>query len=100
MTAMTLFVHRDFWDAPRVIFTQSDPVYLLDCPFDEEKDDYPDYYRVYEVKNLNRENLRGSWANLDLDKTFVRSIKVSVVIFDSTIRREVDLSFLTSPDSD
>ena len=77
-----------------MIFTCSTPVYLLDRAFDEKIDDYPDCYCVYEVKDFDRERLSGSWENLDLDKTFICSVKVANVVFDSSRRREIDLSFL------
>jgi hypothetical protein len=41
--------YRDFYDLPRIFITSyNGQDYLFDCPFDDELDDYPDSYRVYQ----------------------------------------------------
>jgi hypothetical protein len=47
---MTPFKYAGFWDFPRCIkLRYRDQYFLLDGPFDEDLDEYPDIYSVYLV---------------------------------------------------
>jgi hypothetical protein len=42
--------YRDFFDVPRaLILEHAGAVYFFDCPFDHSADEYPGFYRVYEM---------------------------------------------------
>jgi hypothetical protein len=42
-----------YWDLPRYIYTtDGQRAFVLECPFDDELDDYPDRYTVYEAPVL------------------------------------------------
>lgn len=42
--------YRDYWDVPRVFVVEyKGRTFLFNCPFDDDEDDYPEEYRVYEV---------------------------------------------------
>jgi hypothetical protein len=84
--------YRDFYDLPRVFITSYDGKdYLFDCPFDDELDDYPDSYRVYQLPALSEEELQGSWEHLpELAAPFLGVIPVAEVRFDSTKREWIN----------
>ena len=90
--------HRDFWDVPR-IFLAADrgSLFLFDCPFDEETEDYPDYYLVYLLPDLADTELQGSWADLSAQATrFLGRVPISQVLFDESRRQAIDSRVLTS----
>jgi hypothetical protein len=63
--AWTAICYRDFYDVPRLFLTAyHGEQYLFDCPFDEELNDYPDRYRVYQMPALAEAELQGSWEHL------------------------------------
>lgn len=45
----TVCEYRDFYDIPRLMVAMDEfgRVWVLDCEFNENFDDYEDYYRVY-----------------------------------------------------
>ena len=59
--------YREFHDVPRIVIaSKGSDTFLFDCPFDEEIDEYPDYYRVYLMPPLGDEDTSGSWEGLEL----------------------------------
>jgi len=84
--------YRDFYDLPRIfIASYNGKQYLFDCPFDDELDDYPDSYRVYQLPTLSEEALQGSWEHLpELAALFVGVIPVAAVQFDPTKRERIN----------
>ena len=62
---LPIIAYRDFWDVPRICLVDHDGTTLLfDCAFDEEVEDYPDEYRVFEMPPLSAAELAGSWVGL------------------------------------
>ncbi len=96
MDDMTPITYRDFWDVPRIfVARRRGAVFLFDCAFDEQTEDYPNFYRVYLLPDLRDENLTGSWDKLHLKAhRSLGEVPVSAVHFDATRRRAVDSSLL------
>ena len=69
---------------------------LLQSPFDDAMDEYPDIYSVYEVPDtISQSVLGGDWTPLkDADLRFVGEIPISTVAFDPTKRSTLDSSCL------
>jgi hypothetical protein len=86
------FNYRDFYDVPRMlILTFKDKVLLLESPFSEEKDEYPNKYAVYELPQLSEEELSGSWENLTSKAlSYLGEIPVETVEFDPTRRKQIN----------
>jgi hypothetical protein len=84
--------YRDFYDLPRIFLTTyQGRQYLFDCPFDDELDDYPDGYRVYELPPLSDAELQGSWEQLPhLATDFLGVVPVTSVQFDPTKRASIN----------
>ena len=96
MTRWAAINYRDFWDFPRIFFlTDSGQLYLFDCPFDEETEDFSGEYRVYLMPPLSTEELDGSWAGIPQRATAdLGRVPTSAVRFDPTKRKFVDASVL------
>jgi hypothetical protein len=96
MTAWAPIRYMGFWDVPRIFLTRyKGQAFLFDCPFDEELEDDSDSYRVYMMPDLAEEDLPKDWTTLHQRATrFIGEIPVARVCFDSTRRREVELSVL------
>lgn len=88
--------YRDFWDVPRVFLARyQDGLFLFDCPFDEDAEDFPDLYRVYRMPALSPEDLEGSWYGLEAKAVdYLGEVPISAVRFDGTRRQEIDASVL------
>ena len=88
--------YKGFWDVPRIfIVTYQDRVFLFDCPFDEDTEDYPESYQVYTVACLRDEELAGSWAQLSLKATqYLGEVPINKVRFDPSKRKEIDTAIL------
>jgi hypothetical protein len=94
-----LFLYREFWDFPRVLFLAiGERILLLSSAFDPVADDYPDVYRVYRMKPgfLPPE---GSWESVELQADeCLGTIPVRSVEFDASrrkyIKRDTLLPFL------
>lgn len=68
---------------------------LFDCPYDEDIDDYPTRYRVYELPRAVAKQLEGSWENIaQRANRELGSIQIDQVTFDPTKRRAIDASSL------
>ena len=85
--------YYEFCDVPRAfIAADTAGTYLLDCPFDDQLDDYPEFYEVFAMPALGDELLSGSWADLSRHALGrLGRVRVSDVRFDASRRREVDL---------
>lgn len=83
--------YRDFYDFPRIFITaHNGQQYLFDCAFDDELDDYPDSYRVYQLPALTDDELQGSWAELPEKATiFLGLVPVAKIRFDDTKRKAI-----------
>ena len=84
--------YRDFYDLPRIFVTSyNGKDYLFDCPFDDQFDDYPYSYRVYQLPTLPEEELQGSWEPLpELAESFLGMIPVAEIQFDPTKRKSIN----------
>lgn len=96
MTRWVAINYREFWDVPRIFFTEENSqLYLFDCRFDEEVEDYPDEYRVYLMPQLSEADLAGSWAEVHRMATReLGTVPVDHVTFDPTRRKQIDASVL------
>lgn len=88
--------YRDFWDVPRIFLANyENKLFLFDCPFDDEIEDYPRHYKVYVLPDLAEEVLAGSWAELYTSATqYLGEVPIENVRFDATKRREIDSAVL------
>ena len=86
--------YRDFYDIPRIfVFRLKNRVYLADCPFDDELDEYHNAYELFELPEDVVEALDGSWKALrkhSIQK--MGRVNVSDMIFDVTKRKQVNLA--------
>jgi hypothetical protein len=86
--------YRGFWDVPESFLTEYESkVYLFTRDFDEELDDYPPDYEVYEVKDVSltkavKENL---WFPYNFkNKILIGEVPTKDVVFDWTNRKFVN----------
>jgi hypothetical protein len=88
--------YRDFYDVPRIFLAMyRGQMYLFDCPFDEEVEDFPEIYHVYTMPPLPDEELDGSWADLpERALTHLGDIPIASVQFDPSARKSIDASIL------
>lgn len=88
--------YRDFYDVPRIfITTHNGELYLFDCPFDEELDNYSDRYRVYRLPAISEDELQGSWEHLpERAARVLGTVTVGEVKFDTTKRNSIDTAVL------
>jgi hypothetical protein len=61
---MVRFRYVDFYDVPRaIVLSYKGKLLLLDSPFDDKLDDYPDSYSVYELPESVETSLaKRSWV--------------------------------------
>jgi hypothetical protein len=90
--------YRDFWDFPRMFLVRHDGhLYLFDCEFDEEAEDFRDFYKIYLMPEVSDEELSDAWIQLPKKAThYCGSISTQSVIFDETKRHSVDTAVLDS----
>jgi hypothetical protein len=91
------FRYVEFYDFPRaIVLRYKGKLLLLDSPFDDKLDDYPDSYSVYELPESVEPSLaKGSWLFLENARlACVGQIPVKAVKFDSTKRKALDPSVL------
>jgi hypothetical protein len=96
MSAWADINYHDFWDQPRIFFVRHDGrLYLFDCAFDDETEDYPETYAVYEMPELTEADYAGSWAHL-AERAVRRLAVISLddVQFDPTKRRQIDTAVI------
>ena len=90
---MIPFRYFEFYDVPRCIVLRHCGKYvLLSCAFDDETDEYPDTYSVYELPESAEKLIdKGSWTFMEQnDHKFLGEIPVSSVHFDSSRRKTLD----------
>lgn len=90
------FEYRDFYDVPRMIlFWYRESLFLLDCPFEDECDDYSDGYDVYLMPDVRSQGLADSWERLpDKAKQHLARVPVVNITFDHTRRKKIDVRFM------
>ena len=92
MTTWEKIRYREFWDVPRIFFADhSGSLYLFDCQFDNNLDDYPESYQVFLMPALTDADFAGSWADLwQRAERKVGEVPISAVRFDPTKRAAID----------
>ena len=103
MGKMIPFRYGGFWDVPRYILLRyRGKALLLESPFDENLDEYPDDFAVYELPSETEwsAETRGSWIPEGTQRTLIGHIPVSAVMFDSTMRKTLDADCIDSFFSD
>lgn len=88
--------YRDFHDLPRAIVVRfGDSLYLLDCQFDFESDDYEPNYSVYLLPDELSPYLESmSWVDLNHRGEYIGSIPTTEVNFDPSRRRSINAAAL------
>jgi hypothetical protein len=88
--------YRDFWDVPRIFLARHEGrVFLFDCPFDEDREDFADSYQVFLMPELAADALSGSWVGLSRQAVrHLGGVPVAQVTFDPTKRRQIDSTAL------
>jgi len=97
MKRWTPIKYREFYDLPRIFLAETESgVFLFDCPFNMEKDEYEETYKVYQMPSLDEKELAGSWESLPGKATrLLGEVLTSAVEFDPTFRQQVDLDVLS-----
>ena len=97
MAEMTPFIYGGFCDVPRCLSLRyRGKRFLLQSAFDEDLDEYPDNYSVYEVPETvsdGRPICSPEFLN-NTPMAQIGSILIERVAFDSTKRKELDASVL------
>ncbi len=88
--------YRDFWDVPRIFLaTYRGQLFLFDCPFDEEVEDYPQVYHVFAMPPVAEQELAGSWVDLsDKALSYLGDVPLDGVLFDPSKRKTIDPTVL------
>ncbi len=83
--------YRGFWTVPRIFLVRHlGLLYLFDCPFSEELDDYPDVYSVYTLPDIPDEDTPNDWTTLVPRATaYLGTVPVKEVRFDPTRRKTI-----------
>lgn len=86
-------IYREFYDVPRIfVFLLEDRWFLMDSPFDDTADEYPDYYVLYELPD-DFVVPSGSWEGLP--QVAVRAlgrVPLDSVVFDASRRKSIATS--------
>lgn len=84
--------YREFYDYPRVLLVEFDgALHLLDAPFDEVADDYP---QTYAIKILTAPPTSDSWVALGDELDPVGSLAITTALFDVTRRRQIRVDLI------
>lgn len=90
------FIYREFYDVPRmIVFEEYGRCYLMDGRFDENLDEYPPDYQVFELPIAVFSNIPTNWE--DLPAHALRRlgvVSVATVRLDETRRKQLDGSLL------
>ena len=88
--------YADFYDVPRVFVAEhAGSVYVFNCPFDDNADEYGTSYTIHRVRAATLANtVSMSWSELVALGEPVGQCKVSEVRFDPTRRAGIDPSVL------
>ena len=96
ISKMIPFRYIEFYDVPRgIVLRYRGKLLLLQSAFNEDLDDYPDTYSVYELPESVELAGCGSWhflENKELDR--IGEIPVKALRFDSTKRKTLEPSVL------
>jgi len=86
--------YRGYWDVPRIFLSRfKEQLYLFDCPFSEELDEYPDVYSVYILPPQMDDDLPTDWTLLPGRATRVLGeVPVGSVQFDPSRRAAIQAS--------
>jgi len=89
--------YRGFHDIPRmVVVMRENSLYLLDCPFDAELDDFSPRFTVYLLPSDTEYRISGmSWEGLPEIGERIGEIPVDLVEFDATRREAIKSSVFT-----
>lgn len=81
--------YRDFYDIPRAVVVEwQGGLYLFDCPFDVDADQYPAVYDVVRLPEHVRANIDEiSWTDLARRGHLIGSVPTTAVEFDESRRR-------------
>lgn len=97
MTPWLPITYRGYWDVPRIFLTRHNGLlFLFDCAFSVDLDDYPDDYTAFLLPpDIHEENLPSDWTTLaGMATRRLGSVPVKDVRFDPTRRKQVDASVL------
>jgi hypothetical protein len=68
---------------------------LIDCPFDENEDEYKSYYLVYTMPRINLQAFSGEWNSLEQQSTgLLGKVSIPQSAFVFTQPRQLDLDIL------
>jgi hypothetical protein len=89
--------YRGFHDIPRMVVVKwESALYLLDCPFDEEIDNFSPRFTVYLLPlDIESQLSEMSWESLPGIGERFGEIPVDIVEFDSSRRRAIKSSVFT-----
>jgi hypothetical protein len=85
--------YRDFYDIPRMFVVENcGKVFLFDCAFDVQVDDYPTKYVIYQLRadSIESVNVNDDWRALPEQGTRVSTVDLEELKFDPTKRQFVD----------
>lgn len=91
-----LIDYRDLHGVPRMFVAEHDGrQYLFDGSFNDDLDEYPDDYDVFELPPLSREEMSGSWRHMAHRAVqHLGRVPVENVRFDQTRRKAIDNSVI------
>ena len=83
--------YRDFYDVPRAVVVEHEGrLYLFDCLFDYDLDDYEDDYTIYLIPEDLRDVIDTmSWTDLGHRSEKVGVVATAFVEFDETKRKAI-----------
>jgi len=82
-----------YWDLPRYIYTtDGERAFVLDCPFDDALDDYPDRFTVYAAPVLaHPASRRENWPGPAQESlTLLGTVALDRSHLDPTWRKQLD----------
>src|SRR5205823_14845235 len=88
--------YRDLCECPRLFLVSCDEdMFLFDCRFDDELDDYPGTYRVFLMPSDGKLDLEGSWEHLaDVATKYLGEARISAIDFDERRRSTIGIEVL------
>jgi|KBSMisStaDraftv2_1062788.scaffolds.fasta_scaffold98655_1 hypothetical protein len=92
MAMIPIKQYRDFWDIPRIFLVEyGNSLFLFDCEFDEQKEDYGNVFHVYLMPKLTEQEFDGSWEKLSgKAERFLGEIYAADLTFDESRRESID----------
>lgn len=89
--------YLDFWTVPRIFLVEhAGSLFLFDCAFNDDTEDYPDRYQVYLMPPLTEQDLAESWAGLHKRALVgLGEAPIADVVFDPTRRKSIDACTLS-----